>query len=349
MESNTSKEDKILLDFINFCQQNNLAIPSVTPNVNDDLSVVSLNMCIDETEERTARLWNKVTTKFKNGIANLMKKLPQTNSDQVKFRKYSNEYIKCIHKKRLKYFELLCFMLSFREVFDLYCSVREEELKSVILEEAQFLSADKMARKKEIVEYMIATFKTCRDMLLEDNLMFKDLSQTSKEHLVQILQLYSYYITKPIKWYLRCFSTESLNSSQGHTVTKQEYTNDAYSYIQICHLLNAWAIICESVEDIAADETQSELDISNGIKRKHVFDKIDPVRNNFLYNFWEHLSPMELYMQKITPLYVQDIFNGLINRELSNQKYKKMKICLLDKYEQKDQRKWQPFQISMVS
>ena len=303
-ERNVGREDYILSDLIAFCNRNCVALPPFrSEKFHLNTSGISLNTCIDESEECTHNLWQIIHTKLKNGIVKLLKSIQL--SDKQDEIACPSENIKVYHHRRQHLFELLCCLYPFKDVWYIYCGMREGQLENIKARE----SIDTVDSNKYNIEDLRNLIDKHIIMINEDTELLLFIKNEEKEVtcLNELLACYSKNAEYHIKEFLRSYELtpgDVINTSI--LFTKCISAGDLRTFAKLFFIFDNWTLCLKRLVDVFLTFSCEKNQSPSLQDDSHVMQGYE------LWDWQVELEPFVSVLKKVVPSYIHYIFNVIM-------------------------------------
>ncbi|XP_057307824.1 uncharacterized protein KIAA0825-like [Hydractinia symbiolongicarpus] len=330
-ERHVGLEDYILRDLINFCHRNCITIPSSSEDNDVCQSRMSLNFCADEIEDQTIHLWAKIGSRLRNGIINLLKRLPLTN---IQFGLPEKNNLEVSDNRRLHLLELMCSFYPSEEVAGIYCQVQLGKLEissqNMKKQSVVFVGDDDSSRTKAF-KTLETVIEVELSMVNEDLQLFQCLSDQKNKYILfqRLLDIYTNNIIHYLRIFVCCHIKDSgYNSSlcKDNFIIEKFTANDLRSFAKLFYSLSNWSVTVERIAaDLSLNESDNKADDLTARSSKIKVTSLIQDESNFLGTFrihdWkEELKPLVSILKQVVSSYIYCVRESVIGANALQEK-----------------------------
>ena len=295
----------MLVDVIEFCSRNNIALPSHQED-KSNIDSAPLHSIIDKVEEENFLLWKNICKQIRSGILILMK------TGSPNFSKSSGRNF----DYQIFLFELLQIIFPFNTVFEDYCQVQVNFLNQ---ENLNSLSSDltKKDTKNTILDLERVVTKVLK-IIVDNNRLLSHFTNGIQKELL---------LAKLLELYKEAVDLQTNNFLDFHNKT-------SYSHINLDKTFNSSDVSTFSVHNVKSfskvfwilSNWSQEMEyflknISNqfdNTKKDHVMNESSQCLLLHVRSWGKLFTPYQPLLQKVIPVYVQSTFDSIINGDASS-------------------------------
>ena len=317
----------MLVDVIEFCSRNNIALPS---HEEDESSIESalLHSIVDKVEEENYLLWKNICKQIRSGILILMK------TGSPNFSKSSGKSF----DYQIFLFELLQILLPFNTVFEDYCQVQVNFLHQKDLFDSSLSDLPKKNMEITILDLERVVTKVLDIIVNNYKLISHFTNGTQKELLLaKLLELYKETINLYINNFLDFYNETSFSQINLDKISNNVSTfsvHNVKSFSNVFCILSNWS----QEMDYFLKNISKQFDKS---KKDHVKSESSQCLMLHVHSWGKLFVPYQPLLQKVIPVYIQSAFDSIFNGDVSSS------LILLDK--RRHHSKSIPLKITFVS